>query len=32
MLLILYFHCHAIKNKSADHLIQKVQNVGNEGR
>ena len=24
------FHCHAIKNKIANHSIQKVQNLGNK--
>ena len=24
------FHCHAIKNKNANHSIMKVQNLGNE--
>ena len=26
------FHCHAIKNKIANHSIQKVQNLGNKRR
>ena len=26
------FHCHALKNKNANHSIKKVQNLGNERR
>ena len=29
---ILGFHCHAIKNKIANHSIQKVPNLGNKRR
>ena len=29
---VLCFHCNAIKNKNANHSIQKVQNLGNERR
>ena len=25
-------HCHALKNKNANHSIKKVQNLGNERR
>ena len=31
-LTILGFHCHAIKNKIANHSIQKVPNLGNKRR
>ena len=29
---ILGFHCHVIKNKIANHSIQKVPNLGNKRR
>ena len=29
---ILCFHCHAIKDKNANHSVQKVQNLGNGKR